>query len=94
VLPTRFELISMVPETIILSVELREQRRKYIKMPLPIWSILKNDNNKAKRQAYNDFIIPLFTNTAVPSVSNTLACGRNYPKCITYDQFLLKKARS
>ncbi len=25
VLPTRFELISMVPETIILSIELREQ---------------------------------------------------------------------
>jgi hypothetical protein len=29
VLPTRFELISMVPETIILSVELREQCCKY-----------------------------------------------------------------
>jgi hypothetical protein len=28
VLPTRFELISMVPETIILSVELREQYRQ------------------------------------------------------------------
>lgn len=29
VLPTRFELISMVPETIILSIELREQGCKY-----------------------------------------------------------------
>ena len=43
VLPTRFELISMVPETIILSVELRELApkppkggldwRKYIELP-------------------------------------------------------------
>ena len=35
VLPTRFELISMVPETIILSIELREHcRRKYKIIPL------------------------------------------------------------
>ena|GEM_PF-2455185 len=32
VLPTRFELISMVPETIILSIELREQGCKYRKI--------------------------------------------------------------
>jgi site-specific DNA recombinase len=38
VLPTRFELISMVPETIILSIELREHYwRKYIKLILPEW---------------------------------------------------------
>lgn len=34
VLPTRFELISMVPETIILSIELREQIGQRYKIDL------------------------------------------------------------